>query len=161
MAFLLLYAAAQKLSSPSSFRQTLTALKVPSPKIISVFVPLVEIGTAFSLIAIPHELTTSALVAGLGLSFAAAALTALVRKQNIRCACYGQAGEANLGARQLMALPAWLAVAVMSYYLPDGGVAGVEYIPVSGLALAVFVVLRSFLRPALRNRSYLRVLETQ
>ncbi|GII95828.1 MauE/DoxX family redox-associated membrane protein [Sinosporangium siamense] len=159
-ALLLMYAAAQKLAVPRPFRQTLEALRVPAVRAVALLVPAAETAAAVGLLAAPGNPLTGTLVAGLGFSFAGAALVAMRRGESIRCACYGQEGESDLGVRQLVALPLWLGVAAVSMLVPPGEAVGVPLVAAAATALAVFAALRTLLVPALRNRSYLKTMES-
>ncbi|GAA1704935.1 MauE/DoxX family redox-associated membrane protein [Fodinicola feengrottensis] len=158
-ALVLLYAATQKLAAPRPFRQTLQALRVPFAAAVAIVVPLVEIAAAIGLTVAPGG--SAALVAALGFAFAGAAVVAMSRGERIRCACYGSTGDATLGWRQLAALPLWLVVALDSFLAPDHAWSGIGQFAGLTLALAVVVAGTQLLAPMLRNRAYLRVLQTQ
>ena len=158
---LLLYAAARKLASPRAFRTTLADLRVPVAATAAYLVPLVEIVAAVALVVVPRQVFTAVVVAGLGLSFAGAAAVALRRGESIRCACYGESGDANLGARQIAALPAWLAVAAIALTAPDGSTSELRFVAALALVLALFVAARTLYPLARRNWSYLKVMEKQ
>ncbi|HEX6686107.1 MAG TPA: MauE/DoxX family redox-associated membrane protein [Candidatus Limnocylindrales bacterium] len=162
-AVLLLYAAARKFASPAPFRRTLDELRVPGARALGPAVASAEIVAAMGLVAAPRSAFTAILVVGLGFCFAGAALVALVRGQRIHCACYGGASKsgATLGIRQLVALPVWVAVAGIAMLAPDGGISGPRFIPALGAGLAVAVTGFALVPRALRNRSYLKVLETK
>jgi hypothetical protein len=160
-ALVLLYAAAQKLAGPRSFRQTLTALRVPRVAVLAVLVPLVEIAATVCLVVLPDSIVTAVLVAGLGAAFACAGFVALRRGEHIRCACYGRSSEADLGLRQLVALPVWFAVAAICLYAPVLGSPGAAQVALVAVALAAAVTVRHLLPAAQRNRSYLNVLRSQ
>jgi hypothetical protein len=160
-ALLLVYAACGKLAAPRSFRLTLTALRMPGPKVIGAVVPVVELGAAVALCIAPNAAVTALLVAGVGTTFAAAGLLALVRGERIRCACYGQSGDAQLGRPQLIAWPLWLAVAGSGLFLPASGPTGAPLVAATLLAVAVAVAAVRLRPLAQRNHSYLAVLESQ
>jgi methylamine utilization protein MauE len=160
-AALLLYAGARKIAAPLPFRQTLDALRLPAAGVLVLVVPVLEIAAAAALVAMPRSIATTVVVAGLGAAFAGAALLALHRDERIRCACYGHAGDGELGWRQLVALPVWLGVAVASLVLPAGSVSGLPQVTALALAVGGYVAVRELMAPAQRNRSYLKVLEKQ
>ena len=160
-AVLLLYAGARKIAAPQPFRQTLDALRLPAADVLVLVVPVVEIAAGAALVASPRSVATTVVVAGLGAAFAGAALLALHRGERIRCACYGPGGDGELGWRQLVALPAWLGVAVASLLLPAGSVSGLPQVTALALTVGGYVTVRELMAPAQRNRSYLKVLEEQ
>jgi hypothetical protein len=160
-ALLLLYAGAQKLSAPRSFRQTLVALRVPMAAVVAVVVPAVEIMTSVGLTAAPGSIGTAILVAALGSAFGMAGVVALRRGETIRCACFGGSGESTLGLRQVWAAPLWLGVAAASLLTPHGAGAGLPYVAAVALATATWVIWRSLFPAARRARSYLNVMRTQ
>ncbi|MGO4756223.1 MauE/DoxX family redox-associated membrane protein, partial [Streptomyces sp. 2MCAF27] len=57
-ALLLIYAAAQKLAAPRSFRSTLTALRTPRVVLVSAGVPVLELAAGFSLLSTPRFVLT-------------------------------------------------------------------------------------------------------
>lgn len=158
-ALVLSYAATQKLAAPRPFRQTLDALRIPFPAAVAIGVPLVEIAAAVGLTVAPGG--SAVLVVVLGLAFAGAAVLAMSRGERIRCACYGKDSDATLGWRQLAALPLWLAVALDSFLAADRAWSGTAQLAGLTLTLAVLIAGTRLLPPMLRNRAYLKVLQTQ
>lgn len=156
-AALLIYAAAQKLAAPRSFRSTLTALRVPRPVLVSVGVPLTELAAGFCLLSVPRAALTAALVVVLGLSFSAAGALALGRGTKVKCACFGQAEGGDLGLRQIAMLPLWGGVAALAVWTPDGSPAGPEPAIAVTLALAVFAALK-VLPLTRKNREYMQAM---
>ncbi|MGW1996764.1 MauE/DoxX family redox-associated membrane protein [Embleya sp. NPDC001921] len=159
-ALVLLYAAAQKLVAPRLFRPTLHALRVPGAGAVTILVPLVEIAAAVGLVSFPHAMPTPVLVTGLGVSFAAVAAVAMRRGERIRCACYGEAGDAVLGVRQIAALPVWVGVALVGFLAPVGATSGVRYTAALGLLTAVAVIVAKLVPLARENHSYMQSRET-
>ncbi|MFI1828442.1 MauE/DoxX family redox-associated membrane protein [Streptomyces sp. NPDC020412] len=159
-AALLIYAAGQKLAAPRSFRSTLTALHVPRPVLVSVGVPMAELAAGFFLLIAPRTAVTVALVAALGLSFAAAGALAMGRGTKVKCACFGQADGGDLGIRQIAVLPLWGGVAVLAAWTPDRSPSGPELAVGVTLALAVFAALKVI--PLTRkNREYMQAMVPQ
>jgi hypothetical protein len=155
-AVFLTYTGAAKLGSPMPFRQTLAALRLPAIPILAVGVPVLEFAAAAGLVVAPRSVATAVLVAGLGLAFAGAALLALSRGDEVKCACYGKASEKLLGVRQLVMLPGWLLLAVVSLIGPTDALSGVKYLSALNCALAAVIAI-ALVRPAsVRNRAYLK-----
>jgi hypothetical protein len=101
---------------------------------------------------------TVAGVGGLGLLFAAVGLVAWRRGGGIACACFGGAHGRPLGLRQVAAVPAWVAVALLP------AAAGTELTGQDGLvalavaaAVAAAVACVPLLRLTRANRAYLEV----
>ncbi|WP_329402380.1 MauE/DoxX family redox-associated membrane protein [Streptomyces melanogenes] len=159
-AALLIYAAAQKLAAPRSFRSTLTALRVPRPVLVSAGVPLVELGAGFCLLSVPRATLTAALVAALGLSFATAGALALGRGTKVKCACFGQTDGGDLGPRQMAMLPLWGGVAALAMWTPDRSPAGPELAISVTLALSVVAALQ-VLPLTRKNREYMQAMVPQ
>jgi hypothetical protein len=133
---------------------------MPAVGILTTAVPLIELVAATNLVVFPRAAATTVLISGLGLAFASAGAVALWRGGAIRCACYGQS-ETNLGTRQLLALPVWFAVAAVSRVVPEPRQSGVAQMTMIALILAISMAAMLLLPLALRNRSYLNVMETQ
>jgi uncharacterized membrane protein YphA (DoxX/SURF4 family) len=72
-AAVLLYSAGQKLVAPSAIRQTIRTLRLPVPHVLATAVAVAELAAAVLLLAAPRLWWTSALIAGLGVSFACTA----------------------------------------------------------------------------------------
>jgi hypothetical protein len=68
-AAVLLYSAGQKLVAPSAIRQTIRTLRLPVPHVLAAAVAVAELAAAVLLVAAPRLWWTSALIAGLGVSF--------------------------------------------------------------------------------------------
>ncbi|HEY3685156.1 MAG TPA: MauE/DoxX family redox-associated membrane protein [Streptosporangiaceae bacterium] len=107
----LLWAALEKLRAPTEFGETLRALGLPAPvrRAAVVAVPLAELAAAAGLLLVPGQVWPRALVLLLAAGFALAGVQGLRAAEPIACSCFGATGNATLGARQLYALPLWLA----------------------------------------------------
>lgn len=156
-AVLLIYAAAQKLAAPRSFRSTLAALRIPHVVFVSVSVPLLELTAGFALLSTPRFAPTAVLVAGLGVAFAAAGVLVLIRRTRVKCACFGRGDGGDLGLRQIAMLPLWGGVAALAIGTPDRSPAGPELAIGVTLALSVFTALKVV--PLTRkNREYMQAM---
>lgn len=113
---LLLWAGFGKLVSLSEAASTASAIGIPVSwgHGIAVAIALWEVGTALGVLWAPGSPWIAASVMALGTVFALAGLAAVLRKQRIRCHCFG-AGAPYLGAAQIVALPAWIGAAVILY----------------------------------------------
>ncbi|MFI6238386.1 DoxX family protein [Micromonospora sp. NPDC050795] len=160
-AAVLLYSGAQKLVAPGAIRQTLAALRLPSPPVLAVMVGAAELITAVLLLAAPRVWVTPTLVVALGASFAGAAALALTRGESVRCACFGRGSETKLGSTQLALLPVWLGVAWVTRSGSSELFDGISWVAVTALALSLVIAVGQLLPQALRSRSYLKVLERQ
>ncbi|GAA0583709.1 MauE/DoxX family redox-associated membrane protein [Streptomyces crystallinus] len=156
----LIYAAAQKLAAPRSFRSTLAALRVKRPVLVSAAVPLTELAAGFCLLSVPRVAVTAVLVVVLGLSFATAGALALARGTKVKCACFGQADGGDLGLRQIAMLPLWGGVAALALRTPDHSPAGPETAVAVTLALAVFAAFQ-VLPLTRKNREYMQAMVPQ
>lgn len=107
----LLWAGLEKLRAPTEFGATLRALGLPAPvrRAAVVAVPLAELAGAAGLLLLPWQVWPRALVLLLAAGFAFAGVRGLRSAEPIACSCFGATGDATLGARQLYALPLWLA----------------------------------------------------
>jgi len=111
-AVVLLFAGAGKLAQPAGIRQTIGALGLPGrPAALAAALAVVELAAAAALVVAPGSLVTAAAVLGLGLVFALAGAAAMARPVRVHCACLGPALSGELGVRQLLSLPLWVAVA--------------------------------------------------
>jgi uncharacterized membrane protein YphA (DoxX/SURF4 family) len=160
-AAVLLYSAGQKLVAPSAIRQTIRTLRLPVPHVLATAVAVAELAAAVLLLAAPRLWWTSALIAGLGVSFAAAALIARIHGQSVRCACLGRKSQTDLGWRQFALLPVWSAVAWVAHSGTSDRFTGSLWVTVTAVALAVIVVAFQLLPLGLKSWSYLKVLESQ
>lgn len=111
----LLWAGLEKLGNNPDFRTTLTALSLPAPVVSAggYGVPAVELMTAAALMVLPGQWWSQLAVAVLGVVFAAAGGLALRLGRPIACSCLGATGGGQLGWRQVLALPGWLAAAAL------------------------------------------------
>jgi hypothetical protein len=120
---LLLWAGIGKLVSLSDTASTVSAIGVPAKwgRGAAVAVALWEVGTALGVLWAPGSPWIAASVMALGTVFALAGLVAVLRKQRIRCHCFGAGGAgAWLGPAQIIALPAWIsAAAILHHGLPE------------------------------------------
>jgi hypothetical protein len=114
--------------------------------------------TALGVLFAPHSPWTVAAVVALGGAFALAGLVGLLRKERIRCNCFGSSASGGyLGLTQIVALPAWAGGVSVSYYgmpthLP-AATAG-SLFAAAGLAIATlkFTALREAAREARGDR---------
>jgi uncharacterized membrane protein YphA (DoxX/SURF4 family) len=108
----LLVSGLEKLRAGSGFREVVRALGFEAVTFWWLAVCGAELGTAaLQVLPVPRGLSSAA-VACLGLIFAYAGARAIRRGADVRCACYGDlGGTARLGRRQILAVPAWLALA--------------------------------------------------
>ncbi|MGH8435638.1 MAG: MauE/DoxX family redox-associated membrane protein [Pseudomonas sp.] len=112
---LLFWAALEKARGLSFFLAALRQLGMPD-SLARVTAPLaiaLELSVALGLIFQPHSTLTIVGVMVLATTFAFAGLTALRQNQKIQCACFGPYGDGPLGRNQLLALPLWLAGAML------------------------------------------------
>lgn len=112
-ASVLLFAGAWKLAAPEEMRSTLRALRFPSASIATFVLGLLELGSAAALVVFPDIGPAVLAVIALGFGFAAAGVFTIVRRIGVKCACFGPILAGQLGIRQILALPVWLAVAVL------------------------------------------------
>lgn len=148
MALLFLDAALLKLRDLPGFISTLQQLRFPTAaaKTIALAVVFLELFAALSLIFAPASLLSAGIVLVLSTAFAAAALIAISQHQEIHCHCFGAAGNGQLGAAQLWALPLWWGAALLSWSQSSGipfATGAIEFAIVS-LILTVVAALRSF-----------------
>ena len=117
----LLWAGLEKLRSFTAFEQTLTALGIRTGlrKIMLVVVPLGELTAAVGMVMLPGQHWPRLLIVLLAMGFALAGVLGMRTGQRIECSCFGTAGNAVLGMRQLYALPFWLAaVGALEFLTP-------------------------------------------
>jgi hypothetical protein len=76
--------------------------------------------TALGVLFAPQARWTQAAIVALGGAFALAGLVAVLRRERIRCNCFGSGATGGyLGLTQVLALPAWVGGAwILSYGLP-------------------------------------------
>ncbi|MBO3741484.1 MauE/DoxX family redox-associated membrane protein [Actinoplanes flavus] len=160
-AAVLLYSAGQKLVAPKVMRQTLQGLRLPAPGVLNFVLIAVELTTAILLLTAPRSLVTTAMVVGLGSSFAGAALLAMTRGEVVRCACLGRGTESNLGWMQIALLPVWLSVAWVARSGTSDDFVGAAWVAVVAVSLSLAVIAFQLRPLALRNWSYLKMLESQ
>jgi hypothetical protein len=159
MAVVLLWAGLAKCANLDGFAATLQALGVPAPwsRRVAGLVPLSEVLTALSVLFAPHWRGTPVAVVALGGAFALAGLVAVVRRQRIRCHCFGAATGGYLGRTQVLALPAWVggaAILDLSFPTPLPLTAGAALFAASGLAIATLkaAALRTVVHEARGDR---------
>ena len=119
MAAVLLWAGLEKIVDLRATASTVSALGVPArwADRAAGVVPLAEVVTALGVLFAPHSRGALAGVVALGGAFALAGLVAMLRKERIRCNCFGSSGAGvYLGAAQILALPAWLGAALILHY---------------------------------------------
>jgi hypothetical protein len=133
---LLLWAGFGKLISLSDAASTASAIGVPVSwgRGAAVVVALWEVGMALGVLWAPGSPWIAASEIALGTVFALAGLVAVLRKQRIRCHCFGAgAAGAYLGPAQIIALPGWIGTAVILHLaLPE-----VWPVPTAACLLAV------------------------
>jgi|SRR5271166_1319172 len=147
MAAVLLWAGLAKFTNLGGITSTLQALGVPAmwSRRASGLVPSSEVLTALCVLFAPHSRWTLVAVVALGGAFALAGLVAVLRKQRIRCHCFGSSAAGGyLGLMQVVTLPAWVAGVSILYYgfpttLPLAG--GASIFAASGLAIATLKVV--------------------
>jgi hypothetical protein len=155
VAGMLLLAGAGKLAAPRAFRRTLGQLHVLRLERVWVAVPLVELAVAVMLLFKPGSSVTAVGLLGLGLAFAAAGARAHIRGQVINCACFGQASGGRLGLAQVAALPAWTAVAAVTWFSRPVFPADSAVLAAVVAACCLTVALLRFLPLARSARGYL------
>jgi hypothetical protein len=119
IAALLLRASLEKFTDLGATAATVSALGVPArwAGLAAGFVAISEVAAALGVLFAPHSRWTQAGVVALGGAFALAGLVAVLRKERIRCNCFGSgAAGAFLGPAQILALPAWLGAALILHY---------------------------------------------
>ena len=142
MAAVLLCAGLAKFTNLGGIAATLQALGVPATwsHRASGLVPLSEVLTAQGVLFAPHSRWTLVAVVALGGAFALAGLVAALRKERIRCNCFGSsAAGAYLGLTQVLALPAWVGGALILHYgipSPLPPATGASLLAAAGLAIA-------------------------
>jgi hypothetical protein len=118
-ATLLLRAGLEKIIDLRATAATLSALGVP-PRLAGLAapsLPLSEVATALGVLFAPDSPWTQAALVALGSAFALVGLAALLRKQRIRCNCFGSGTPGGfLGRAQVLALPAWVGAALILHY---------------------------------------------
>ena len=83
---------------------------------VAALIALAEVAAAVGLVFAPNSLFTVVTVCTLAGSFALAGCLAVVRKDRIRCYCFGTSpAGAYLGWKQLAALPLWMGAAIFLY----------------------------------------------
>jgi hypothetical protein len=144
----LVVAAASKLASPRRFRLTLEQLGVRRVETGRLAVPAVELAAAVGLAAAPASVPARVAVIGIGAALATVGAWVLVRGERIECACFGGAGGATLGLRQVLALPAWVAGALLpaAWSTPLAGREGLVAMAAVTLAAAAVVAVDVLLR---------------
>jgi hypothetical protein len=160
MAAVLLWAGLAKFTDLVGFASTLQALGAPATwsHRLSGLVPLLEVLTGLGVLFAPHWRWTLVAVVALGGAFALAGLVAVLRKQRIRCNCFGsKATGGYLGLTQVLALPAWVGGVSILYYgfpTPLPLAAGASLLAASGLAIATLkaVALRKVVSEARGDR---------
>jgi len=157
-AAVLLVAAAAKLAVPREITATLTALGLRPVAVLRVALPLAELAAAVALAVAPAAPATRIGLGAMGLAFAAVGLRVHRRGEVVACACFGGRHGRALGLRQVAALPAWAAAAVLPAALrtPLAGEDGLRALLVVALATAVgaAVPLGAMIR---QNRAYMAV----
>jgi hypothetical protein len=160
MAAVLLCAGLAKFTNLGGIASTLQALGAPATwsHRVSGLVPFSEVLTALGVLFAPHSGWTLVAVVGLGGTFALAGLVAVLRKERIRCNCFGpSAAGAYLGLTQILALPAWVCGALTLHYgipSPLPLATGASLFAAAGLAIATLqaVLLRKVVREARGDR---------
>src|SRR5262245_20930128 len=160
MAAVLLWAGLAKFTNRGGFASTLEALGVPAAwsHFAAGLVPLAEVLAALGVVFVPHSLWTLSAVVALGGAFALAGLVAGLRKEWIRCNCFGSGATGGyLGRAQILALPAWVGGAwILDYALPTPWplATGASAFAAAGLAIATSqaVALRKAVREARGDR---------
>jgi hypothetical protein len=141
MASVLLWGGLAKFTNLGGFASTLQALGVPASwsHLFSGLVPLSEVLIALSVLFAPHWRWTLVAVVALSGAFALAGLVAVLRKQRIRCNCFGSGSAGGyLGLTQSLALPVWIGGVSILYYgipTPLPLAAGACLFAASGLAI--------------------------
>jgi hypothetical protein len=121
MAAVLLWAALSKITHLPGVASTVEALGIPGAwsRRVAVGIAVSETITALAIVFAPQSAWTATAILVLGATFALAGLIALLRKEQIRCNCFGLDSRGSyLGFRQMLALPAWLAGAWILYSNP-------------------------------------------
>ncbi len=108
----LIHSGGMKLAEPSAIRHAVEALDIPHAPTMAALLALLELGTAVTLILLPGNLFTVALIVTLASIFTTTAALALHRHVQVECACFSSSGSSTLGWRQVVLAPVWLAVAV-------------------------------------------------
>jgi hypothetical protein len=160
MAAVLLWAGLAKFTNLGGIASTLQALGAPATwsHRASGVVPLSEVLTALGVLFAPHSRWTLVAVVALGGAFALAGLVAVLRKERIRCDCFGPGATGGyLGLTQILALPAWVGGVSILYYsirtsLPLA--TGASLFAAAGLITATLkaVALRKVVREARGDR---------
>lgn len=135
----LLVAATAKAAAPERVAATLGALGLRPAAALHLALVGVETVAAVLLVVSPGAPMTRALVLALGLAFAGAGLIARRSGTAIACACFGGHHGHPLGLRQVVALPGWVAVALVAAASPLAGLDGV--VALVAVAASVGVVL--------------------
>jgi hypothetical protein len=119
-ALALVSASLLKAQSRDGFGRTLKALGVPSGLAPSAAMAVIaaEFSTGGGLLVVPASILPRIMLCLLALAFAAAAVSAVVRKRSIACSCFGAMGSHRLGWTQVALLPAWLLAAVLAQLDP-------------------------------------------
>lgn len=151
MASVLLWAALEKIRSPSSLADTLRRIGVPMSIVGSTAALLVtaELTVALGMIMVPGSLAVIAGLLALATAFAIAGVLAVTRHEQIHCGCFGTGGNGYLGKRQLGALPFWVAGATLLWIERPGN-------PTLSDGAALFTLV-SLTMTALRTTTGLRV----
>lgn len=124
----LLTAGLSKVTSEGRLREVLAALGSPAPAARAgapaVVIAEMVVGTA--LLLSPGAWWPRAAAAALAVGFAGAGAVAVSTDKKIACACFGAGGHGMLGRRQIVALPVWLAAALVAQWSPPSwtGAAG-------------------------------------
>jgi hypothetical protein len=111
MATVLLWAGLAKARNAPAFTAVLRELGVPrrGQRVFAASVIAIELGIALGLIFRPQSIATLAALVGLAAAFALSGLLALRQHAEIHCGCFGPYGGGQLGGRQILAFPLWLA----------------------------------------------------
>lgn len=115
MASALLWAGLEKVGHLSSVAAMLHQLGMPEigARVVAPLVVAAELSVALGLFFRPSSVVTLTGVLALAAAFAISGLIALVRKQRIRCGCFGPHGGAHLGKNQLAAFPLWFGAVML------------------------------------------------
>ncbi len=152
---LLLWAGFGKLIRLSDAASTASAIGIPLRwgRGAAVTIALWEVGTALGVLWAPGSSWIAASVVALGTVFALAGLVAVLRKQRIRCHCFGAgAAGAYLGSAQIIALPGWIGAAVTLHLaLPEVSPVPTAACLLAGVGLAIAAVKSGALRRAVRE----------
>jgi hypothetical protein len=103
-----------KLARPGDIRRAINALGISPAPSVAFLLAVTEVASGLALVLAPGTWYTSVAVGGLGLAFASAGAFAIARKLHVSCACFGTTGSGQLGVRQILLLPLWAGVAIVT-----------------------------------------------